>query len=250
MIKLILITGSSGDIGNSIVNSFLKSNYMVIGLDKKSPPLTQKVNFTHIDTDLYKFSKDNTYREEIIFKIKEKVPKKLSKFILVNNAAVQVLKSIQQIKLEDWNQSLYTNTVSPFFLVQGFIDELSSASGHVINISSIHTKLTKANFTCYSASKAALESITRSLAIELSQTGISVNAIAPAAILTKMLKEGLNNDDSKISELEQFHPSKSIGTPEGVALLVKSLTDQDNKFLTGSVIEYNGGINNVLHDPD
>ena len=79
------------------------------------------------------------------------------------------------------------NLVAPFFLTQGLIDILIASNGHVINMSSIHAKLTKTNFTCYATSKAALEALTRSLALELSAKGVSVNAIAPAAIATQML---------------------------------------------------------------
>ena len=140
--------------------------------------------------------------------------------------------------------------MAPFFLVQGLLEELKSSHGHVINVSSIHAKLTKPRFTCYAASKAALEALTRSLAIELSPLGISVNAIAPAAISTEMLKAGFNHAPEKLSELERCHPSKNIGTPEDIAAFIHMSTNHSGKFLTGSVIDYNGGIAGVLHDPE
>ena len=170
--------------------------------------------------------------------------------MLINNAAEQILKSVAEIQWLDWENSLAVNTVAPFFLVQGLIKELIEARGHVINISSIHAKLTKTKFTCYGASKAALEAVTRSLALELSPLGISVNAVAPAAISTKMLKASFKDKPEKLRELESYHPSRGIGAPAQVALFVKTITDQQGGFLTGTVLEFNGGIACRLHDPD
>lgn len=174
----------------------------------------------------------------------------MKKFIIINNAAEQILKPVAEIEWTDWEHSFSVNTIAPFFLVQGFIQELSTYQGHVINISSIHAKLTKTNFTCYASSKAALEGITRSLALELSSLGISINAIAPAAISTEMLKAGFDDMPEKLHELESYHPSKSIGTPLQTASLVKAITDQEGGFLSGSVIDFSGAIASRLYDPN
>ncbi len=247
--KVIIVSGSSGEIGSAIVKAFIQDNCFVIGLDKDSPKKTFTTDFKHINVDLYNFSEDSSYSANIIENIKKSMPSNYSRLIIINNAALQILKPINEISISDWNNSFYINTFSPFFLVQAFLNELSSSSGQVINITSIHSRLTKSNFACYSASKAALDSLTRSMAIELSQKGISINSIAPAAILTNMLKAGFD-EESKLNELESFHPSKSIGNPEDLAQLVKSVSLLDDNFLTGSVIEYNGGISNTLHDPN
>jgi NAD(P)-dependent dehydrogenase (short-subunit alcohol dehydrogenase family) len=116
-------------------------------------------------------------------------------------------------------------------------------------VTSIHAKLTKPNFICYAASKAALEAVTRSLALELSPKGVSVNAVAPAAISTEMLKVGFKDSPKNLRKLESYHPSKAIGTPEQVGRFVKSITDQEGGFLTGAVLEFNGGIAARLYDP-
>ena len=149
----------------------------------------------------------------------------------------------------DWDKTLTVNAVAPFFLLQGFLEQLIKTHGHVINISSIHSRLTKANFSCYATSKAAVEALTRSLALELSAKGVSVNAIAPAAIATQMLKDGFAESPEKLKELESYHPAGMIGSPEELAAFVKSVTEQKGGFLTGSVLEFNGGIAGRLHDP-
>ena len=165
------------------------------------------------------------------------------------HAAEQILKNTIDTEWDDFHRSFAINASAPFFLVQGLLEPLKSSSGHVINISSIHAKLTKANFSCYASSKAALESLTRSLAIEISHYGISVNAIAPAAIETNMLKHGFKNNAGMLKNLESYHPAQTIGKAQDLASFIKSITENRGGFLTGSILEFNGGIGGLLHDP-
>jgi NAD(P)-dependent dehydrogenase (short-subunit alcohol dehydrogenase family) len=249
MSKVVLITGSSGGIGSALVRTYLDDGYFVIGLDRHPSTLPKTEFYSELTVNLLIFSKDRPYRDKIIKQIKENFPKIIKKLVVINNAAEQIIKSVPEIEWQDWETSIAVNAVAPFFLVQGFVGELKQANGHVINISSIHAKLTKPKFTCYAASKSAIEAITRSLALELSPLGISVNAIAPAAIATEMLKDGFKDMLARLRELESFHPSQSIGTPEEIASFIKAITDHDGKFLTGSVLELNGGIAGKLSDP-
>jgi len=248
MSKFAVITGSSGGIGSALVDAFLSDNYSVVGIDTIDSG-RNSVGFLEIHADLFEFTKNENYREQILNQINNHLPEKLDDIVLINNAAVQILNPVSELNWSDCDKTLTVNTMAPFFLVQGFLDQLIKANGHVINISSIHSKLTKENFSCYAASKSALEALTRSLALELSSNGISVNAIAPAAINTRMLKDGFANVPHKLKQLASYHPSGSIGTPEELAVLVKSVTMQKGSFLTGSILDFNGGISSCLHEP-
>lgn len=248
MSKFAVITGSSGGIGSALVYAFLSDNYSVVGIDTTDSG-RNSVGFVEINADLFEFTKNENYREQILNQIKNHLPERLDDFVLINNAAVQILNPVSKLNWSDWNKTLTVNTMAPFFLVQGFMEQLKNTHGHVINISSIHSRLTKANFSCYASSKAALEALTRSLALELSAKGVSVNAIAPAAIATQMLKDGFAESPEKLKELESYHPSGMIGSPEQLAIFVKSVAEQRGGFLTGSVLEFNGGIAGKLHDP-
>ena len=220
MSKFAVVTGSSGGIGSALVETFLSDNYFVVGIDNTCSGRNYE-HFVEINVDLCKFTKNENFREKILKQIKNHLPEKLDNFVLINNAAVQILNPVSELNWSDWDKTLTVNTKAPFFLVQGFLDQLIKANGHVINISSIHSKLTKANFTCYAASKSALEALTRSLALELSSHGISVNAISPAAIATEMLKDGFAEAPHKLKELESYHPAKMIGKPEELAKFVE-----------------------------
>jgi len=222
---------------------------VIFGLDVTKKEFHSE-NYFHIDCNLLDFSKDINYRTSLLNNIKQKFPKDIDEFIILNNAANQVIKDFNSAEWEDWDVSLNINTIAPFFLIQSFSEHLCHCKGKVINISSIHAKQTKRGFSIYAASKSALESLTRSLAIELSPYGVSVNAVSPAAIRTEMLLDGFKDDQSRLKELEEFHPSRSIGSPKDLAIFIKALTDFNGRFLTGSNIEFNGGISGVLNDPE
>lgn len=250
MSKIALITGTSGDIGIELALTYLQHNYIVIGLDKNAPPISLTYNFTHIDCNLKYFSMDKSYRQQIKSIIDDLIPENTKELILINNAAIQIIKNISDISWSDWEDSMSINVAAPFFLSQYLKDKLIKANGHILSISSIHSRLTKKYFSCYAASKSALESLTRSLALELSDKGVSVNAIAPAAIETKMLIEGFNKEPHKIEDLKKYHPAQIIGSPKELAIFVKSITDQKGGFLTGSILEFHGGIAAKLSDPN
>ena len=250
MSKVAIITGSSGGIGLALVKTFLADGYFVLGLDKDLSKPNISESYAEIEVNLLTFAKDASYRDSVLGIIKKRLPSEMDQFVLINNAAEQILKSVTNIRWKDWENSLAVNTVAPFFFVQGLTKELIASSGHVVNISSIHAKLTKTKFSCYSASKSALEAITRSLALELSPMGVSVNAVAPAAISTEMLKASFKDQPEKLLELKRYHPAGDIGTPGQIASFVKSIADQRGGFLTGSILEFNGGIAGQLHDPN
>ena len=249
MRKFALVTGSSGNIGRAIVDTFLDDNCYVLGIDKKPSKRFDK-NYNEIEVDLINFGQEENYRKKILTQIKKHQPKKVDNFYLINNAAVQILGEIENLSFNDWNDSLIVNSMAPFFLVQGLVEQLKMSKGTVVNISSIHSKLTKPNFSCYAASKSALESLTRSLAIELSSYGISVNAVSPAAIETEMLLKGFEKNPDKYERLKDHHPTKTIGSSHELAKFIKLICDNQSNFLTGAVLEFNGGIGGVLSDPD
>lgn len=249
MIKVAIITGSSGGIGRALVKTYIDDDYLVIGLDKSPSETTSSKNYVELSVDLLSFAKDKDYRSIVIEEIRRHLSESINDFVIVNNAAVQILKPVADVTWEDWEQSLGVNTLAPFFLIQSLSETLAINRGHVVNVTSIHAKLTKPTFICYATSKIALEGLTRSLSLELSSLGISVNAVAPAAISTDMLKASFSDAPEKLRELKGCHPSESIGTPDDLASFIKSITEHKNGFLTGTVLEFNGGIGARLHDP-
>ena len=242
-----LITGAAGAIGQALVQAFHGANYAVIAADCIEPSLGLPC-VAFVEVDLRRSVADEEYAASFFEEVRESVgTRKLT--VLVNNAAVQVIGNVADLTREDWNTSLQTNVLAPFFLTQGLLSELQSAKGSVINIGSIHSRLTKPHFSAYATSKAALAGLSRSMAVELGDR-IRVNTIEPAAIRTPMLLDGFVGNPEKIQTLETYHPTKSIGEPEQIGKLAVSLASGDLQFLNGCSLNIDGGISARLHDPD
>ena len=138
--------------------------------------------------------------------------------------------------------------MAPYIFTSQLASDLEESKGSVINISSVHAKLTKPGFSFYASSKAGLSMLTKSLAIDYGDK-FRINCIEPAAIDTRMLRDGFNNDERKINELKGYHPQNRIASPEEIAKLALKITELDVEFLHGSCIDMSGAISSRLHDP-
>lgn len=245
--KFCLITGASGGIGRALVNSFSAAGYHVIATDIGKQP--EGMLCTHyIQADLVRIVNDEAYADELFDRIRQYL-KGSGLNVLINNAAIQILGGTESLTRQDWRQSLDVNLIAPFLFTQSLLSELESVKGCVLNISSIHARLTKRNFVAYATTKAALSGITRALAVDLGAR-VRVNAIEPAAIETDMLKAGFEGDPARYQQLKSLHPSNSIGLPEEVANLAFAITCGGMNFLHGSCVGLDGGIGARLFDPD
>ncbi len=242
MQKKVLITGVLGGIGSGLAKAFKEHGYFVIGLDIKQTAPAYCDLF--LSFDLHRYCADAAYRLTMQEKFNEQVP---DLDVLINNAAVQLLGSVKEIQLEDWNQTLHVNLTGPLLLSQFFLDRLEKVHGCIINIASIHQQLTKKRFIAYATSKSALVGLTKSMSVDL-QGKVRVNAISPAAIDTPMLHEGFNNDTAMVQKLHDIHPSQRIGKPAEVSKLALLLAEDGLGFINGANIQIDGGISNVLKD--
>jgi NAD(P)-dependent dehydrogenase (short-subunit alcohol dehydrogenase family) len=108
---------------------------------------------------------------------------------------------VDEIKLEDWNQTMNVNLTGPLMLSQFFLAKLHKSGGSIINIASIHHQLTKKRFIAYATSKSALIGLTKAMSVDL-QGWVRVNAISPAAIDTPMLRAGFDNDEHMVQKVK------------------------------------------------
>jgi len=232
--KTIIVTGSAGGIGKRVCHYFYQKGYNVIGVDIKQtydPYITFKADLTdpEITAATIKKHLDNLNI--------------LTVDILVNNAAIQIKKDFLQVRSYDFRQSFDINVIAPAILIQELHDYL--IGGSVVNIGSIHAKQTKPKFSVYATTKGALKTLTHSLALELAPD-IRVNGIEPAAIDTPMLKSGLSKKELQI--LSSYHPMKTIGNSDHISTTIEFL--HNNGFITGTLIEIDGGISKLLNDPE
>jgi len=242
MQKKVIITGVLGGIGSGLAKAFKEDGYFVIGLDIKEEKLNECDLF--IQFDLQQYCNSNEYRTLL----NQRFNKEIDYLnVLINNAAVQLLDNIKDIKLNEWEHTLQVNLTGPMLLSQYFIQQLEDTRGCIINIASIHQELTKRRFVSYATSKSALVGLTKSMSVDL-QGKVRVNAISPAAIDTPMLHEGFNNDGDKVKQLNEMHPIQRIGKPFEVTKLALLLAEDTLGFINGANIKIDGGISNVLKD--
>jgi NAD(P)-dependent dehydrogenase (short-subunit alcohol dehydrogenase family) len=239
-----LITGSEGGIGQSLCKVFTEAGYRVIGLDIRRGGSGCE---DFVQADLNKLCLSEVYKSDIVKEIRKCLGSgNLS--VLINNAAVQIVKSVEAITPVDWQETLNVNLVAPFLLVQALLQELENAKGSVINIASIHAQVTKPEFVCYATSKTALVGLTRSMAVDLGGR-VRINSICPAAVSTPMLMAGFEGKDDRFKELSRMHPLGRIGTPDEIAQVALFLASPAASFITGAAINVDGGIGSRLHDP-
>jgi glucose 1-dehydrogenase len=138
---------------------------------------------------------------------------------------------------------LNVNLKGAFFLTQAFVKRLLDAkqSGRIVNISSVHEDMVFPHFATYAASKGAMRMLMRNLAVELGPHGITVNNVAPGAIITPINTRLLNNK-SELDALLANIPLGRMGKPEEVAGLVAFLASDDAAYVTGSTYVLDGGL--------
>lgn len=242
--KAVVVTGVSGGIGTEISELLRERNYFVIGVDQKGSDVNVdefiKYNISDIAKNVIKY-------EELKVKI-DKAIRGRTLVGLVNNAATQRLSSLEDIQIEDFKETLDVNLVAPLALSKMLFGYLKQSRGAIVNIGSIHSCQTKPHFISYACSKSGLEGLTRALSVDIGEY-VRVNAIKPAAVRTNMLLEGFAYDSQKVRELEQYHPSCTIGEERDVAELVEFLLSSRSQFYNGMICNLDGGISSRLHDP-
>jgi NAD(P)-dependent dehydrogenase (short-subunit alcohol dehydrogenase family) len=244
MKKAVIITGSNGGIGAALKAKFSEEGYAVIGIGKSAD---SQCCDDYIQTDFSVLVKNSVAREDFSKALLGLLAQYELK-ALINNSATQILAPMDQLTFEDFQETLGVNVSIPFLLSKICLGELEKANGSIVNVGSIHAKLTKKNFIAYATSKGALETMTKAMAVDIGDR-VRVNLIAPAAIETDMLKAGFVGAQEKYIELEQYHPVGKIGAPGELAEFVSLLVVGGFNFLNGAVIDYSGGIHSKLHDP-
>lgn len=241
--RVAAITGAAGGIGRALVKAFAGEGFRVIAIDLKK---ARGVKAEWICFDLAKLHGQNTEAKAFIEDIHRLCHGRVD--VLVNNAAVQIVKPVTEVGPADWYQAIAVNLLAPFWLTRGLLPQMKNARGSVINIASIHARLTKPHFSLYATSKAALVGLTRSLALELAPA-VRVNAILPGATRTRMLMEGFRKNPTAYSDLSRYHPLRRIAQPTEIAAAALYLAGGPAGFITGAALEIDGGIGGCLSDP-
>ena len=242
MNKVAFITGATRGIGRQIAITLAKEGFdIVINYRKENEDLIetkkmvedQKVKCFTVQGDVSSFEDSERMVKDIIEEFNHID-------ILVNNAGITKDMLLMRMKKEDFESVIGVNLVGTFNITKNVIPHMmKNRSGRIINVSSVVGISGNAGQTNYSASKAGIIGFTKSLAKEVGSRNILVNAVAPGFIETQMtdvLKEEVKEEISKNI------PLKRMGTVEDVANVVKFLASKDSSYITGQVINIDGGM--------
>jgi NAD(P)-dependent dehydrogenase (short-subunit alcohol dehydrogenase family) len=162
--------------------------------------------------------------------------------ILVNNAGINLKKEFTEVTDEEFQQILLTNVSAVFSLSREVVKKmLLVGHGCIINISSMASQYGLPKVIAYTASKAAIEGMTKAMAVELSPMGIRVNCIAPGFIATDMSSKALNGDTERMQKVLSRTPMGKLGQPSEVADAALFLASDTAKYITGAVLPVDGG---------
>ena len=236
--KNIIVTGASGGIGNSIVKRLNDCGANILASGTKLEKLEElKSNFTNIKILKFDISK-NDQIEKFIENASAELDGNLD--CLVNNAGITQDNLAIRMSLDEWKKVIDINLTSTFLMSKSAIKKmLKNKSGKIVNITSVvgHTgNLGQANYT---ASKAGIIAMSKSLAIEYAKKNININCISPGFIKTAMTDK--LEDKFKEAIISKI-PSARLGEPDDIANAVLFLCSNQSSYINGETLHVNGGL--------
>ncbi|OUW49095.1 MAG: 3-oxoacyl-[acyl-carrier-protein] reductase [Candidatus Pelagibacter sp. TMED196] len=235
--KKILITGATGGIGGSLVKKFISLNGNVLGTGTK----VEKLNLLQKQNPSIKIQKFDISNHSKIEEFIETVSNELGGLdILINNAGVNVDNLSLRMKDEEWKKVIDINLTSTFLLSKYAIKKmLKNKFGRIVNITSIVAHSGNLGQSNYSASKAGIIGMSKSLAIEYAKKNITINCVSPGFIVSEMTE----NLPDKVKEyLTSRIPMARLGNGEDVSNCAAFLSSDSSSYVTGETIHVNGGM--------
>jgi len=238
MNKYALITGGAQRIGAAIAKALHASGYCIFlhygQSDQQALTLQSELNVLRPDSC---FIKSIKLSYETVDELSQWVLDKTESLdVLINNASLFYPSPWQNATKEQWDQLFNTNVQVPFFLTQALLPALTKAQGNVINLIDIHAERTLDNHPIYSASKAALKSLTLSLAKDFGSS-IRCNGVSPGAILWPDKSDEI--DEEQKEHILNKIPMHRLGEVNDIAEAVIFLIQ--NKYINGQIINIDGG---------
>tara|TARA_Y100001949_G_C15986794_1_gene331012 strand:- start:120 stop:788 length:669 start_codon:yes stop_codon:yes gene_type:complete len=215
--KTALITGTSRGIGSSIKEILQNDEIKILSPSRN-------------ELDLSSSESINKFLSEISEDID----------IIVNNAGILKVGKAEEFSVKDFQDILQVNVLAPFQIISGIVGGMKRKKfGRIVNISSIWGEKSKSGRSLYSTSKAALNALTRSFAVEFAEHNILVNSIAPGYIETDMMKQ--YNSEKELDIIKNSIPMKRFGKKTEISELVKFLCSEKNSYITGQILTIDGG---------
>jgi len=232
--KTAIVTGGTRGIGKSIVSLLIESGCHVIYTGTKERPKSPVKNGQYEQLDLSDVKSIDRFVKEVIGKI-SRID------ILINNAGINIIESIDEIKDENWEKVLTVNLTGPMRLIREIakVMKKNEHEGKILNISSIFGVVSNTKRNSYSASKAGLIGLTRASSLDLAPYNILVNALCPGFTSTELTKSILSSKE--IKDLSSQVPLGRFADASEIAKIAVFLCSDLNRYMTGQVLVVDGG---------
>lgn len=236
--KVALVTGGTRGIGRAISSAFAERGVRVVLTGRSEE--TARAAADELGGSVSGIAMDVSQRSAVDAGVKSVIDEQGRIDILVNNAGITRDNLLLRLKSTDWDEVMATNVNGLYYCSQAVLRPMIRQRwGRIVNMSSVVGLMGNAGQANYAASKAAILGFTKSLAREVASRNITVNAVAPGYIETDMTKE-LPADATEA--LESSIPMQRIGQPSEVAAAVVYLTSEAANYVTGQVLQVNGGL--------
>jgi glucose 1-dehydrogenase len=246
--RIAVVTGSSRGIGKAIALAFAKSNeYSGIVVNARRMHEAQMVSdeIKSMGCDSIAVEADISKENDCVRIITETIKHFGRIDVLVNNAGIQEDVPFTETTLKEWYRIIGVNLTGPFICSREAVKYMrrqqNPKSGCIVNISSVHQTIPKPHYVPYAASKAGVEMMTKTMALELANENIRANIVAPGAIETDMNKE-LKEDEKELERILKRIPIGRVGGPEEVANVVEFLASDKASYITGASSFVDGGM--------
>lgn len=244
--KTVIITGGTTGIGKATAIKFAENGYNVVITSrdsKKESSIKKEFQEKGFEIDFKVLDVRNEKDVENL--IKETVAKYGKLDVMVNNSGISLGNAIlAETESEDLKKMLETNVMGVYYGMKYAIKEmLKTNGGAIVNLASIAGLNGLYATAQYCATKHAVVGLTKGAAIDYAQSGIRINAVAPGAIKTDILQNAIDAGTYDVSGIEAIHPMNRLGRVEDIANGIFFLASPENEFLTGTILNIDGGYN-------
>lgn len=240
--KVVLVTGGSRGIGAACVKIFFEAGANVAFVFKNDNRSAEELQKLSNDNVLVKAYRADIFELKNIESVVKKIIADFGKIdVLVNNAGIWKHGKIDEMKIEDWNETITTNLTASFLFIKNVLPSMKKNNfGRIINISSTAGQRGEPEYSHYASSKGGMISLTKSLAVELAKYNITTNCVAPGWVYTDMTKDELSKNESK-EFIKNYIPVGRAAFPEEIANAVLFLASNLANHINGEILNVNGG---------
>ncbi len=243
--RVAIVTGAARGIGAAIATAFHADGYAVVLADIDGEAVRATAAALDPSGARVLAAPADITRPADIEDIVERTLGRFERIdVLVNNAGKNTYFDAIEMSTDDWDGALDVDLKSAWLMARACLPSLVRRRGAIVNISSIHARLTTPGMFPYAVAKSALEGLTRSLAADYAPDGVRVNAVAPGWTYTRLVDEWVarGDDPDALAKVLRAHPLRRIAQPSDVAAAVLFLAGPGAQAITGAVLPVDGGL--------